>query len=148
MACGVPQKCPERYAGLIRIYTIIAMLPIAVLTVFLGCRYGIIVAMLPAALSAACVWAAAYLPDMYLNSLSYSRHRDWLMIERGVVWRRAILIPRRQIQYIKLRRGPIERLFRLSSLVFVTSGGRAVMSGLDPEEAERLRSLFERRLAQ
>ena len=147
MACGIPQKCPDRYGALLRLRLILALLPPAAASVLLALRYGIPAALPPAALSALCVWAAACLPDAYLDSLSYSRHRDWLLVERGVFCRRAILIPRRQIQYVKLRRSPLERAFGLSSLVFVTSGGRTVLYGLDPADAERLRAFYERRSA-
>lgn len=147
MACGIPQKCPERYAGLLRTYIILALLPPAAATALCVVRFGLPAALPPAALASACVWAAIFLPDMYLDRLSLSRHRDWLTIERGIVWRRTVLVPRRQIQYVRLRRGPLERIFRLSTLVFVTSGGRAAMHGLDPDDAERLRGLMERGLS-
>jgi len=144
MACGVEQKCSGRYTGLIRMYLIIAAAAAAGLSAVGAVRYGITAMLLPAALSAVLLWAVIVLPDMYAERLTYTRHRDWLMVQRGILWRQTILIPRRQIQYVRLKRGPVERLFRLATLVFMTPGGRVCMHGLEPDDAERLRRLMER----
>lgn len=147
MACGVPQKCAEKYAAVIRLYIILLLLPAAGGAIFCLLRFGIIAAIIPAALSAACGWAVFCLPDMYIDAMSYTRHRDWLLVEKGMLWRRSVLVPRRQIQYVKLKRGPVERLFGLCGIVIITSGGRVTISGLLPEEGVRLRELMERGLA-
>lgn len=147
MACGVPQKCAERYASVVRLYIILLLLPLAGAAVFCLLQFGIAAAIIPAALSAVCGWAVFCLPDMYADSMSYTRHRDWLLVEKGLLWRRSVLVPRRQIQYVRLKRGPIERLFGLCSIVLITSGGRVNINGLSPDEAQRLRELMERGLA-
>lgn len=146
MACGVPQKCADKYAAVIRLYIVLLLLPVAGAAVLCLLRFGIIAAIIPAALSAVCGWAVFCLPDMYTDAMSYTRHRDWLLVERGLLWRRSVLVPRRQIQYVKLKRGPVERLFGLCGVVLITSGGRVTISGLLPEEAQRLRGLMERGL--
>ncbi len=144
MACGVPQKCSGRYTHLIRAY-IISVCTVLISAAFLvAVSIGTAVYILPAALTAGSLLAAITLPDLYVSGLTYTRHRNWLMIERGLIFRQTLLIPRRQIQYIRLCRGPAERIFGLATLVFMTSAGKVSMHGLDPVEAERLRRLLER----
>ena len=144
MACGVEQKCSERYTTLVRVYIIAAGVALTACAAMLVVVYGAIAIILPSVSAAAVLWAAVSLPEMYTSRLVYIRHRDWLMVQRGLLWHRSILLPRRQIQYVRLRRGPVERLFGLSSLVFMTSGGRVRVCGLEPQDAERLRRLMER----
>lgn len=146
MACGVPQKCAEKYISLVRFYLIaFSLLPISAV-VWVLMRFGMAAAIIPAAFSAVSGWAIFCLPEMYADSMSYTRHRDWLLVEKGLLWRRSVLVPRRQIQYVRLRRGPLERLFGLCGIVLITSGGRVCLNGLLPEEGARLRELMERGL--
>lgn len=142
MACGVPQKCSERYAGLIRAYVIAAAAAVVGAAACAIMRIGIAAALISALLIPALLWAVVSLPEIYAAGVVYTRHRDWLMVERGIIWRQAIMVPRGQIQYIRQQRGALERLFGLSTLVLMTSGGRIYMRGLAPEDAQRLRRVI------
>lgn len=144
MACGVLQKCSGRYAGLVRVYISIPVVPAAALAIAAAIKIGPVGILLPALTAAAGFWAVCLLPGQYADSVGYTRHRDWLKVERGLLWHQQILIPRRQIQYVRLRQDPLERLFGLNTLVFMTPGGRVCLRGLEKDEAEHLRRLMER----
>jgi uncharacterized protein len=64
-------------------------------------------------------------------------------VRDGVIVRREKVIPASRLQHVDVSSGPIERLFRLSSLTVFTAGGAVAtcrISGLDPGRAEALRS--------
>jgi membrane protein YdbS with pleckstrin-like domain len=80
-------------------------------------------------------------------------HARWLLDDtgfgyrRGRLWHAETRVPRTRVQHVDLKRGPLERRFRLSTLVVHTAGTRdsaVAVKGLDADDAERLRD----RLAQ
>lgn len=85
--------------------------------------------------------------------LHYRRWRfevrtDALYIDRGVVTRVTTVAPYVRVQHVDVRRGPIERLLGLASVVVYTAGSRGAdvsIPGLTPDRAddlqERLRDL-------
>ena len=143
MACAVPQKCSQRLRLLVRIYLIPLPILFAAATALCVWLWGIPSAIPFAALTAGGIWAIISLPGLYFDSLWYTRHRDWMKIERGVLWRRMILIPRGQIQYVTMRCNPLEKLLGLNTLIFMTSGGRVHLEGLTTQDAARMRELIE-----
>ena len=79
-----------------------------------------------------------------------SRYRVWrfevqddaVYLERGVFTRVESVVPFVRIQNVDTRRGPVERLTGLSSVVVYTAGTRgadATLPGLTPERATALR---------
>jgi membrane protein YdbS with pleckstrin-like domain len=47
-----------------------------------------------------------------------------LSVQRGLIWRSEVLVPRTRVQHLDLERGPIERRFGLATLVVHTAGTR------------------------
>jgi membrane protein YdbS with pleckstrin-like domain len=45
-------------------------------------------------------------------------------VQRGLIWRSEVLVPRTRVQHLDLERGPIERRFGLATLVVHTAGTR------------------------
>src|SRR5690606_26329304 len=87
--------------------------------------------------------------------LALRRYRNarWLLDDTGFGYRRGRLwqvetrVPRTRVQHVDLRHGPIERHFRLATLVVHTAGTRdsaVSVHGLDADDAARPRA----RLAQ
>ncbi|HEY9254927.1 MAG TPA: PH domain-containing protein [Stenotrophomonas sp.] len=96
---------------------------------------------------------------LLLAYFAYRRRRRvrWLLdtqglaVRRGNLWQSETRVPASRVQHLDLRRGPLERLFGLSTLVVHTAGSRfgAVgLSGLAAEDAERLRERLSRQLDQ
>lgn len=65
-----------------------------------------------------------------------------LAVRRGNWWQSETHVPISRVQHLDLKRGPLERSARLSTLVVHTAGTRMAavsISGLDVDDAERLR---------
>lgn len=102
--------------------------------------------MLPWWVPLACtVLAAAF--GAWLGERRY-RHTRWLLdgdgfgLRRGRLWQSDTRVPGSRVQHLDIRRGPLERHFRLATLVIHTAGTRhseVSVSGLDHGDAERLR---------
>ncbi len=82
--------------------------------------------------------------------LGLRRYRTarWLLddtgfgFRRGRMWQVETRVPRTRVQHVDLRHGPLERHFRLATLVVHTAGTRdsaVAVQGLDAGDAARLR---------
>ncbi|WP_137190480.1 PH domain-containing protein [Stenotrophomonas rhizophila] len=72
-----------------------------------------------------------------------------LGVRRDLMWQQETRVPISRVQHLDLRRGPIERGARLATLVVHTAGSRfsaVSLSGLDGEDAERLRDTLAHQL--
>lgn len=70
-------------------------------------------------------------------------------LQRGRWWQTESHVPISRVQHLDLKRGPLERAFKLATLVIHTAGTRMAavsVSGLDGEDAERLRDRLARQL--
>jgi hypothetical protein len=76
------------------------------------------------------------------------RHTRWKLdaigfaLRRGRLWRLETCVPTSRVQHVDLRHGPLERRFRLATVVVHTAGTRehaVTVTGLDEGDAERLR---------
>ena len=83
------------------------------------------------------------------------RYTRWLLDEdgfalrRGRMWHSETRVPSSRVQHLDIRRGPLERRFRLSTLLVHTAGTRqhaVAVAGLDADDAERLRDHLARRV--
>lgn len=139
------QKLPARARTLFVATTAFGFaLPFAIATIVFGI---IAVALpLPAWLLPACVVVAAAF-GAWLGWRRY-RHTRWLLdadgfgLRRGRLWQSDTRVPGSRVQHLDIRRGPLERHFRLATLVIHTAGTRhseVSLSGLDAVDAERLR---------
>ena len=75
---------------------------------------------------------------------------DGFGVRRGHMWRSDTRVPGNRVQHLDVRRGPLERAFGLATLIVHTAGTRnsaLALSGLDAEEAERLRDTLAARAA-
>jgi membrane protein YdbS with pleckstrin-like domain len=89
--------------------------------------------------------------------LGIKRHRrtlwkldqDGFALRQGRWWQSESRVPVSRVQHLDLKRGPLQRGLRLATLVIHTAGTRmaaVAVSGLDGDDAERLRDLLSRRL--
>jgi membrane protein YdbS with pleckstrin-like domain len=65
-----------------------------------------------------------------------------LSLQRGLFWRREILVPRSRVQHLDIERGPIERHYLVATLVVHTAGTRhhaLRIAGLADADAVALR---------
>jgi membrane protein YdbS with pleckstrin-like domain len=77
------------------------------------------------------------------RSWAWSLEPDHLRVDRGLVVRRSSLIPRRRVQHVSTRVGPLQRQLGLATLVVHTAGARTpnvVVEHLDEAVADALRA--------
>lgn len=100
------------------------------------------------ALIAALVLLAAFpLFGLWLARKHYRYTRwkldaDGFALRRGNLWRSETQVPASRVQHLDLKHGPLERRYRLATLVVHTAGTRnsaVSITGLDETDAERLR---------
>ena len=107
----------------------------------LGEQRGLVRSLVFAVVGLALLWAVVLPP------LAWRVWRFWidarlLRVERGVVVREEKVIPISRLQHVDLTRGPIERLFGLSTLVVHTAGSEGAtlrLPGLAVDRAAALR---------
>ncbi|MFD4952095.1 PH domain-containing protein [Streptomyces sp. NPDC058451] len=94
-------------------------------------------ALLPLALMA---WGWVLLGRNW-RSWRYAERADDLLISRGVLWREETVVPYGRMQLVEVTSGPVERHFGLAAVQLHTAAAAtdAIIPGLDPAEAERLR---------
>ncbi len=67
---------------------------------------------------------------------------DGFALRRGNLWRSETRVPASRVQHLDLKHGPLERRYRLATLVVHTAGTRnsaVSVTGLDEADAETLR---------
>ncbi|MEN1941363.1 PH domain-containing protein [Luteimonas sp. MJ246] len=88
-------------------------------------------------------------------ALRHYRYARWLLDDTGLGYRRGRMwqvetrVPRTRVQHVDLKHGPLERRFRLATLVVHTAGTRdsaVALAGLDADDAARLRDLLARQV--
>ncbi len=75
------------------------------------------------------------------RSWAYQEREDDLVVKRGVAFRRVSVVPYGRMQFVDVTAGPIERLFKLSTIKLHTAAAAtdARIPGLEEGEAARLR---------
>jgi len=83
------------------------------------------------------------------------RHQRWklddegLWLRTGRMWRRETRVPASRVQHVDLKHGPLERRFRLATLVVHTAAvhlSGITVRGLDEDDAQVLRDRLARQL--
>ena len=92
------------------------------------------------------VWSFYLLLYYYIGAayrhFSYAMNDHGLYINRGVFWRKKIVVPRNRVQHTDVTQGPLERKFNISELIVHTAGTRNAsvrLSGIFFKDAEVLR---------
>jgi hypothetical protein len=94
------------------------------------------------ALLAALAWFPLRWPELRHRHTSYRIDERGIEIREGVLWRRAVGVPRTRVQHTDVSQGPIERGFGLGTLLIYTAGtehARVSLSGLDHATALSIR---------
>ncbi len=144
MYCPIEHRCSKRLLTLWRIYASFILLAVTAsgLSAALLTDIAILIP-LSISVSSIFIYLLVYLPVLW-NSRTYTRNRGILRIEKGVIYKRTTVVPRSQLQFISVRRLPLERMLGLSTLVFHTTGGNVYLPGLENEDAAALRENFSR----
>ncbi|QTE29789.1 PH domain-containing protein [Pengzhenrongella sicca] len=95
---------------------------------------------IPAVLALLGVWLLWLIPRQ-VRAVGYAERADDLLIRKGIMFRSMVVVPYGRMQYVDVEAGPLARAFGIASVQLHTAsqGTDAVIDGLPPEEAARLR---------
>ena len=91
-----------------------------------------------------CTWSVIA-PGLAYRRWRYRILEEQIELRRGIIIHTTTRVPLSRIQHIDIDRGPIERAFKLATIVIHTAGthGSVVrLPGLGPRRAVRLRNLL------
>ena len=78
-----------------------------------------------------------FIVPRYIYQLhGYELQEDYLMIKKGVLFRREDYIPIKRIQHIEGFQGPIQMLFKIKTLIIYTAGSTDTIVGIPSNEIE------------
>ncbi len=144
MYCPLPQRCSKRLLTLWRLYAVFILMLVSAVGI-LGAVYSDVFILVPLAVSVSSItiYQLVYLPVLW-SCRTYTRNRGILRIEKGFILKRTTVVPRSQLQFISIRRLPLERILGISTLIFHTTGGNVYLPGLENDTAAQLRENFSR----
>jgi membrane protein YdbS with pleckstrin-like domain len=92
---------------------------------------------------AALVWR---LIDRNYQAWGYAERADDLLVVRGWLFRRMVVVPYGRMQFVDVTAGPLQRRFDLATVQLHTAAAAsdARIPGLPPDEAHRLRDTLAR----
>ncbi|WP_425843867.1 PH domain-containing protein [Agrococcus sp. TSP3-2-1] len=75
------------------------------------------------------------------RTIGYLQRADDLLVRRGMLFRRFVAVPYGRMQIVDITQGPIERMFGLKTLKFVTAAASSAITipGMPGSTAEELR---------
>ncbi|WP_347754595.1 PH domain-containing protein [Agrococcus sp. ProA11] len=75
------------------------------------------------------------------RTIGYLERQDDLLVRRGMLFRRFVAVPYGRMQIVDITQGPVERMFGLKSLKFITAAASSAITipGMPGESAEQLR---------
>jgi len=75
------------------------------------------------------------------RTIGYLQRDDDLLVRRGMLFRRFVAVPYGRMQIVDITQGPIERMFGLKSLKFVTAAASSAITipGMPGSTADELR---------
>jgi uncharacterized protein len=142
---GAWQRVSMRFAVVESIGTVIGWLivgvGVTVVLYFLNDGEMPMWAWLP--LAAALVFAVVGVVWAFLRTrtIGYLERSDDLLVRRGMLFRRFVAVPYGRMQIVDISQGPIERMFGLKTLKFVTAAASSAITipGMPGSTAEELR---------
>lgn len=92
------------------------------------------------ALVALLLWAILLVPRQ-VRAMGYAERDDDLLIRKGILFRQLVVVPYGRMQFVDVEAGPLDRKLGIAKVQLHTAAATtdAVIPGLVPEEAERLR---------
>lgn len=82
-----------------------------------------------------------YFPIKY-KRFSYAITKTHVVLFSGVIYQKVTYLELDNIQFVRLSRSIVNRMFKLSSVKIYTAGGIDVIFGLDIDEAEKICALL------
>ncbi|MFI7483998.1 PH domain-containing protein [Kocuria sp. M1R5S2] len=97
--------------------------------------------LLPPALAVTLGTVSALLAPRRVRAIGYAERGEDLLVRRGLLYQRVLVIPYGRMQYVDVSVSPLQRTFGLATVKLHTAavGSHAEIPGVDHAEASRLR---------
>lgn len=91
-------------------------------------------------LAALLLWLVLLVPRQ-VRAMGYAERDDDLLIRKGILFRQLVVVPYGRMQFVDVEAGPLDRKLDIAKVQLHTAAAStdAVIPGLAPDEAERLR---------
>jgi uncharacterized protein len=102
-------------------------------------EFGLLAPLILVAVGLTLSW---FWPEAYYRRLRFGMDASGIAIERGILWRSRIAVPRARIQHTDVSQGPLQRRYGVGTLKLYTAGSRYTkieLPGLAHAEAIALR---------
>ncbi len=76
------------------------------------------------------------LPFYIYRFNGYQINNDHVIVQRGVLFRRNIVIPIKRIQHIEKFQGPLQMLFRITTVLIFTAGSNVLIIGIPVDRVD------------
>jgi hypothetical protein len=76
------------------------------------------------------------IPRYIYRLYGYMIEDEYVMVQKGVLFRRRDYIPIKRIQHIEKLHGPIQTLFKISTLIIYTAGSNDIIVGIPLDQAD------------
>jgi membrane protein YdbS with pleckstrin-like domain len=131
-----PKLARARRVTIAAVYLVPALV-LAVLGIAIGWRWFYVFAVLSLLVGGWQWWLAG----RQVRSWGYAEREDDLLVRHGIMFRQIVVVPYGRMQYVDVQAGPLDRAFGIAKVQLHTAsaGTDAVIPGLPPQEAARLR---------
>jgi uncharacterized protein len=135
-------RVSSRLCTVRRITLLLLLVPLTALGVLLAQAFGATAVGIMVAVVAVAIgvigWSAV---ERNWRAWGYAERADDLLVVRGVLTRRLVVVPYGRMQFVDVTAGPLERRFRIARVQLHTAAAAtdASIPGLVPDEAARLR---------
>lgn len=88
------------------------------------------------------VFILIYFPLLYKNYY-YNIIDNYIIIEKGIITKQVSHISISKIQYVEILSDPLNKLFKLNTIVLHTAGSRKAITPIDISESNRIKQIIE-----
>ncbi|GAA5110193.1 hypothetical protein GCM10023339_10820 [Alloalcanivorax gelatiniphagus] len=143
------------HPGTVAVWRVQSLVGVAVVSLGLGAVFAPLLAGGPLARPALLAGVVAllvlaalgwWLPAVWYRRLRYCLDERGLSVERGLLWRHRITVPRVRVQHSDVSQGPLQRAFGVATLRLYTAGSRFTVTTLPGLEHDTALALRERLL--
>jgi membrane protein YdbS with pleckstrin-like domain len=142
----LPPRAKKMFAISHALFALMIALPLSFVALISG-RLGFAIAVV--VLAALAILIGTRIGVRRFRSTAWRLDADGFAYRRGRVFFRETRVPASRVQHLDLKHGPLERRWKLATLIIHTAGSKmsaVSVSGLDQDDAEHLRDRLSRLL--
>ena len=130
MRVEITNRCSEKYSVLLRLYCGMLAFTALCASVSLSVWHMTAAAIGTAVLCAGMCGLTAVVP-FWFGRISYLRSGASLKVEKGILFRRTLILNRSDIRCSEIKHGPLQRRLGVCTVVFFTGGKTVRLRGIN-----------------